>query len=98
MKPARTSVSKLVSLLSIFAVCACSTEADREQAATWEAVHDTIGDTVIVHTVSGSVWGDTAILVPEVSIGMLEGPEEYTFGQVYSLAQGDDGTIFVVDR
>ncbi|MCL7963782.1 MAG: 6-bladed beta-propeller [marine benthic group bacterium] len=98
MMPARTSVSKLVSLLSIFAVCACSTEADREQAATWEAVHDTIGDTVIVHTVSGSVWGDTAILVPEVSIGMLEGPEEYTFGQVYSLAQGDDGTIFVVDR
>lgn len=25
----------------------------------WEAVVDTVGDTVVLRTVSGSVWGDT---------------------------------------
>lgn len=66
--------------------------------AGWQASYETLGDTLVVRTLSGSVWGDTARLVPEVSIGMFDGPEEYVFGQIHSLAMGQDGTIYVVDR
>jgi hypothetical protein len=52
----------------------------------------------VVRTLSGSIWRDTAQLVPEVSIGVFDGPEEYIFGQVGSLAMGSDGTIYVMDR
>lgn len=59
---------------------------------------DTIGDTVVVRTVSGSAWGEPARLVAEVAIGELDGPFEYLFGQPVSLGAGADGTIYVVDR
>jgi hypothetical protein len=56
------------------------------------------GDTVVVRTESGSVWGIDGVLVPEVSIGQLEGDLEYLFGNIASLGVGPDGTIYVVDR
>ena len=40
------------------------------------------GDTLVVNNLAGSVWGDTLEMVPEVSIGALDGPEEYLLGQV----------------
>lgn len=63
----------------------------------WQAVHDTIGDTVVVRTVAGSVWGDTAELVPDVTIGTFEGADEYMLGQVRSLAAAADGSIYLYD-
>ena len=63
----------------------------------WLATYDTIGDTVIVRTESGSVWGDTAELVVDLTIGEFEGPDEYMFGQVRSLAAAPDGSIYVFD-
>ena len=59
---------------------------------------ETIGDTTIVRTLSGSVWGAEARLVPEVSIGELDGPEEYLFGRIGSLAVDDDRNVYVFDR
>jgi hypothetical protein len=76
----------------------CSREGSPESGRRWEVVRDTVGDTLVVRTLSGSVWGDTADLVPDVSIGVLEGPPEYTFGQVVSLALAPDGTIYAMDR
>jgi len=76
----------------------CAGDREPDSGRRWEAVRDTVGDTLVVRTVSGSVWGDTADLVPAVSIGMLEGPPEYTFGQIVSLAVGPDGTIYAMDR
>lgn len=64
----------------------------------WEAVRDTVGDTVVVRTVSGSVWGGAARLVEELRIGRLEGPEESTFGRIVGLAVAPDGTIYVADQ
>ena len=58
---------------------------------------DTIGDTIVVRTLSGSVWGDVATLVPEASIGELEGPEEYLFGNIASITVDDDRTVYVLD-
>lgn len=59
---------------------------------------ETIGDTTIVRTLSGSVWGAEAMLVPEVSIGELEGPDEYLFGRIWSLAVDDDRNVYVFDE
>jgi hypothetical protein len=64
----------------------------------WEAAVDTVGDTVVVRTLSGSVWGDTAYLEAEASIGMLEGPDEYLIGDPRSFAVGAGGAIYVLDR
>ncbi|NIN73220.1 MAG: hypothetical protein GTO46_15110 [Gemmatimonadetes bacterium] len=63
----------------------------------WQAAYDTIGDTIVVRTESGSVWGDTAGLVTDLTIGRFEGPDEYMFGQVRSLAVAADGSIYAFD-
>jgi hypothetical protein len=70
---------------------------DYPRAYEWRAVYDTIGDTVVVTTVAGSVWGDTAELVADVTIGQFEGPDEYMFGNIRSLAVAPDGSIYVFD-
>jgi hypothetical protein len=67
-------------------------------AGEWRAVYDTIDDTVVVRTVAGSIWGDTAELVPGLVIGVLEGADEYMFGSIRSLAVGPDGSVYVYDR
>lgn len=58
---------------------------------------DTVGDTVVVRVESGSSWGEDAVLVPEVAIGVLDGDGDYMFGQISSLAVADDGTIYAMD-
>ncbi len=62
-----------------------------------EQVVDTIGDTTVVRTLAGSVWGAEATLVPEVSIGELDGPEEYLFGSIYAIAVDDERQVYVLD-
>ncbi len=64
----------------------------------WTATADTIGDTIVVRTEQGSVWGPSVELVEELRIGALEGADEYTFGQIAGLAIDADGSIYVVDR
>ncbi|MCY3808166.1 MAG: 6-bladed beta-propeller [Gemmatimonadetes bacterium] len=60
-------------------------------------VVETIGDTTVVRTLSGSVWGAEATLVAEVSIGELDGPEELLFGSIWSIAVDDDHNVYVFD-
>jgi hypothetical protein len=90
----------VLSLISLVALAteACSSGGQGTAEGSWVATHDTIGDTVVVRTLSGSIWRDTARLVPEVSIGVFDGPEEYIFGEIVSLARAEDGTIYVMDR
>ncbi len=76
---------------------ACGTETGPSRAGP-ETVVETIGDTTVVRTLSGSVWDGEATLVPEVSIGELDGPEEYLFGSVRSIAVDDDRSVYVFDR
>jgi hypothetical protein len=79
-----------------FALAGC--ESGTGTAARLQAVIDTVGDTITVHTVSGSVWGDTADLVPEVTIGTMEGADEYILGLPTQLAVAPVGTMYVLDR
>ena len=55
---------------------------------------DVVIDTIVVRTLAGSVWGGDATLEPEVSTGELDGPEEYLFGRVSSLAVDDDHNVY----
>lgn len=87
-----------LAVFSCALVLACTSGSQGNDDGAWQAVQDTVGDTVVVRTLSGSLWRDTAQLVPEVSIGLFDGPEEYIFGDVVSLAVGPDGTIYVMDR
>lgn len=64
----------------------------------WVSTRDTVGDTIVVHTNSGSVWGGPATLVEEARIGVFDGPEEYMFGDIAGLAVDRDGDIYVYDR
>jgi hypothetical protein len=59
---------------------------------------DSAGDTLVVRTVSGSTWGGVMRMVPEMSIGELEGELEYILGSVVSLGVGGGGTVYLVDR
>jgi len=56
------------------------------------------GDTTIVRTLRGSVWGDTATLVAEVVIGELDGAPAYVFGQIAGLELDPVGRLLVVDQ
>ena len=52
----------------------------RERSGDWVVERDTIGDTVVVHTLSGSVWGTPMKLKIDLSIGTLEGDSTLMFG------------------
>jgi hypothetical protein len=93
-----TGLLSLLFLATVLHISGCGSGPKGSRGAEWEAVTDTIGDTIVIRTVAGSVWRDSAQLVPQVSIGVFDGPEEYIFGEIVSLAMGPDGKIFVMDR
>ena len=77
-------------------LAACGTDTGSSDRGP-EVVTERIGDTTVVRTVSGGVWGAEATLVPEVSIGELDGAEEYLFGGIWSIAVDDDRGVYVLD-
>lgn len=91
MKPLRLPAYAL--LLALLPVAACSRGGP---AAELSVTVDSIGDTVLVRNVTGSLLGDMR-LVPEVRIGTLEGKDEEMFGTISGLAVAADGTIYVYD-
>lgn len=75
---------------------ACGGSNDAGVSATVE--RDSIGDTLVVRTLAGSLWGDEkGQLVPELTIGVLDGPEELIFGNLRALAVDPNGRIFALD-
>ncbi|MDE2875265.1 MAG: hypothetical protein OXU69_15925 [Gemmatimonadota bacterium] len=76
---------------------ACGPIADSRDGAGPVVETETIGDTTVVRTVSGSVWDGDATLVPETSVGELDGPEEYIFGSIGAIAVDDDHNVYVLD-
>jgi hypothetical protein len=65
--------------------------------AAWEGLEERRGDTLVVRTIDGSVWGDTMSLVPELAIGELDGAEEYLFGNIRGVDVDDEGRIYAAD-
>lgn len=76
----------------------CGGGAPAGSAGALAVTRDTVGDTVVVRTVSGSSWGAERMLEPEVSIGEAEGDSTDLFGFLGALGVGPDGTIYVLDQ
>ena len=93
----RTMRTRLTLLATVSSLGTVACDYDAVPAGP-HVVVETIGDTTIVRTLSGSVWGAEASLVPEVSIGDLEGPDEYLFGRVGSLAVDEARNVYVFDQ
>jgi hypothetical protein len=68
------------------------------EASALRIEHDTIGHTVVVRTLSGSIWATEGRLEEELRIGTTTGPEEYAFGDVTELAPDTSGGVYVFDR
>ena len=63
------------------------------QARSQAAKSDTI-----VRVAGSPIHAGVAKLVEEISIGALDGPQEYLFGEISEVAIGADGSIYVFDR
>jgi len=78
------------------AVTACGGSGATGSHGTWVGTITTEDNVTTVVNESGSVWGGTATLVEEASIGVDAGPDEYILGRVGSVyATGE--LIYVVD-
>lgn len=85
-------------LLAACAAIACGGDGSDDTGPVLEATREMDGDTLVVRTVAGSVWGGTARLVPEVTVGVLDGAPEEMFGNVNAVATDPEGRIYVMDR
>ncbi len=85
----------LLILMVVAAACRGEDIAPEEEE-TWIGTITTAGNVTTVVNESGSVWGGTAKLVEEASIGVDAGPEEYMLGNVPD-AFATDELIYVVD-
>ena len=83
-------------LLMAIALTACVTAHDTN-ARDWVVERSQVGDTLVVRTVSGSVWGRPMLLVEELSIGVLDGPDELMFGRVHAITVDRDQGIYAFD-
>ncbi len=83
-------------LLVLIAACASGGPEESRSAPEWVHERTEEGGKTVVRTLAGSQWGGPAVLVEELSIGVLEGAEEYMLGQVSAVAV-DETKVYVVD-
>jgi hypothetical protein len=86
-----------LALLSIVAVLACSGDGAGGDESAWKTETTQVGDTTVVRT-TGVRAEDAALrLVPEWSVGSLEGDGNYTFGSIKEFAVGPANEVFIFD-
>jgi hypothetical protein len=75
---------------------ACSSRPrDTRAEGTWVGTVTTDGNVTTVVNEGGSMWGGTATLVEEASIGVEAGADEYMFGFINSLYANDDRMVIL---
>ena len=95
--PPTTGGRELPSYVTIFLATVVLAACNAEDGPTDADTVAIVGDTTVVHSRSEGAWGAGARLVPEVSIGELDGPEAYLFGNIASIAVDDDMCVYVLD-
>lgn len=94
----RTRSASTLPVALALLISACGGEATLDTSSGAAVVErETIGDTTVIRTVSGSVWGDGAALTPTVSVGVLDGDERYMFGNVLAIAKDSMNRLLVLD-
>lgn len=93
-RPSVTTVTAPTIALLLSAACGGPTS---ERSGEWVVERDTIGDTIVVRTLSGSVWGTPMELKIDLSIGTLEGDSTLMFGSIQQIAVDADGGIYAFD-
>ena len=81
---------------ALFLTACAGGETDHAAAPGWTGTVTTEGNVTEVVNEAGSVWGGTATLVEEASIGVESGDEPYLFGRVTGV-WADEQRIYVVD-
>ncbi len=97
-RPSRPSSSAVLATLTVLAAglgYACTEKAGA--ASQWEAQVDTVGDTVVVRTVSGGVWPGPVSLTQDMAIGVMEGDDQYLLGDIRGMVVDREGFIYVYD-
>lgn len=87
----------LALVTTLLTTAACS-GGGSESRAQWVAERDTVGDTVVVRTVTGSLWGKPRGVREVLRIGVLDGPKELMLGSVDQIAVDAAGGIYVFDE
>jgi len=95
----RAAMSRILPILGALLVAGACSEGAPEStgASAWVGTITTEGNVTTVINESGSVWGGTARLVEEASIGVDVGAEEYMLGEVSAMYATDD-EIYLIDR
>ena len=87
-----------IGAIMVVMLSACSPEEEARDIAggSWVGTITTEGNVTTVVNQSGSVWGGTATLVEEASIGVESGEDAYMFGRVAGIAVHRD-RLYVLD-
>ncbi len=85
-----------VSLILLLPLGCSAPPAADTPTGTWVGTITTEGNVTTVVNESGSVWGGTAMLVEEASIGVDVGDEPYMLAGVASIIAGED-RIYVLE-
>ena len=96
MSPVIRPITFAAAMLAAVSAVGCR-GADTPAVASFQTVTDTVGDTIVVRTVGAVDSAITHTLVPELSIGRIDGADEYVFGSVDDVIPTADGGAYVWD-
>ncbi|NKB86780.1 MAG: 6-bladed beta-propeller [Acidobacteria bacterium] len=83
--------------LPLAALAACGGDAaDAPEGPAWEHAVSTEGNVTTMDNLSGSKWGGDATLAEQLSIGQMEGADEYAFGMVSGIWPTED-RVYISD-
>jgi len=91
-----TRVLTLLLLASVTIACGAGEAADVAPVSNWEHTSATEGNVTTVNNTAGSKWGGDALLVEELSIGQMEGADEYAFGMISGIWPTND-RVYISD-
>lgn len=97
MSTIRRSAGALSLSVALLAACAPGGGRGTAGVGSWEHTTSTANGVTTVRTIAGSGWGGEASVVEELSVGLPEGPEPYTFGSITDVWASDE-RILVADR
>jgi hypothetical protein len=93
------AIVRVTTIMMLLALTGLATTACRSRDGTGRVSvqRDTIGDTIVVRTLSGSAWGDSLPVVEEMRIGSEANDSMYFFAQLKYVRPDRDGNIYVFD-